>query len=70
MMYTRLQNFTNVMVGEHETQILKVVLVVLVVLLLLFDVLAPTKAHVLSYFRQMVCPKILNCQFITTTRIS
>ena len=44
-MNTRLQNYTNVVVGKHETQTFEVVLVVLLFLLLSFDVFIPTSAH-------------------------
>jgi hypothetical protein len=38
MTYTKLQNYTIMMVGEHEMQTFKIVVVVLMLLLLLFDV--------------------------------
>ena len=41
VMYTRSQNYTNMVVGEHGIQTFKVALVVLLLLLLLFDVLVP-----------------------------
>ena len=50
MMYTRLQNYTNTVVGKHGIQTFKVVIVVL--LLLLFsplDVFVPTSADSLLF---------------------
>ena len=49
MKYTRLQNYTNMMVDEHGIQTFIVADVVLLVLLLLFDVLSP-QLHVPYYF--------------------
>jgi len=45
MTYTRLPNYTNMMVGKYEIQTFKVMVVVLLFLLLLFDVFVPTSAH-------------------------
>ena len=45
MMYTRLQNYMNMMVGEYRIQTFKIVVVVLLLLLLSFDVFVPTSAH-------------------------
>ena len=50
MMYTRLQDYTNMVVGEHGIQTFKVVIVVLLILLLLFDVFPPPQVHILYYF--------------------
>ena len=55
MTYTRLQNYTNLMVGKHGIQTFEV----MIVILLLFDIFVPTNAHPL--FGQLVCPNILNC---------
>ena len=41
MMYTRSQNYTNMVVGEHGIQTFEVV----VVMLLSIDVFVPTSAH-------------------------
>ena len=46
MPYTRLQNHTNIIVGEYEIQTLRIVIVVL---LLLFDVLS-RQVHIPYYF--------------------
>jgi hypothetical protein len=45
VMYTRLQNYTNLMIDKHELQTFEVVVVVLLLVLLSFDVLVPTSAH-------------------------
>ena len=45
MAYTRLQNYTNTVAGEHEIQTLVVMVVVLLPLLLSFDILVPTSAY-------------------------
>jgi len=44
MMYTRLQNYIDMVVGEHGIQTFKVVVVVLLLLQLLFGVFVPTSA--------------------------
>ena len=51
MMYTRLQNYTNMVVGEHGIQTFRLVINVLLLLLLLlmFDVFVPTSAHPLLF---------------------
>jgi hypothetical protein len=41
MTYIRSQNYTNMVVGEHGIQTLKVMVVVLLFLLSLFDVFVP-----------------------------
>ena len=43
MTYTRSQNYTNLVAGEHEKLTFKVVTFVLLLLLLLFDIFVPTK---------------------------
>jgi hypothetical protein len=57
MTNTRSQNYTNMMVGEHRTQKVKVMVVMLLLLMLLFDVFVPTSAHPLllmnKWFVQM-----------------
>ena len=58
MTYTRSQNYTNKVVGEHGIQTFEVVIIVLLFLLLSFDVLVPTSAQ---YFTQVVCPSIPKC---------
>jgi hypothetical protein len=45
MTYTRLQNYTNVMVGKHGIQTFKVMVVVLLLFLSSFDVFVLTDAH-------------------------
>ena len=59
MMYTRLQDYTNMVVGEHGIQTFKVVVVVLLILLLLFDVFPPHKCTSFITFGQVICPNIL-----------
>ena len=58
MMYTRLQNYTNMVVGKHELHTFEVVVVVF-----LFDVFVPRSAHPLVFFGQVVSPNILKRQF-------
>ena len=45
MIFTRLQNYTNVMVGKHGIQTFKVMVVVLLLFLSSFDVFVLTDAH-------------------------
>ena len=52
MMYTRSQNYTNMVVGKHGIQTFVVVVVVLLLLLLPFDIFVPTSAQVT---RQLSC---------------
>ena len=60
MTYTRSQTCTNMMVGKHEIQTFKVVVVVSLLLRLLLVVLASTSAHPFYFiFSQVVCPNIL-----------
>ena len=47
--YTRLQNHIDTAVGVHEIQTFEVAVVMLLLLLLLFDVFAPTSAHLLLF---------------------
>ena len=49
MLYSRLQNNTNLVVGKHGLQTLDVVVVTLLLLLLSFDVFVPTSAHPLLF---------------------
>jgi hypothetical protein len=50
MTYTRSQNYTNMVGGEHGIQIYQsVVVVVLLLSLLSFDVFVPTNAHPLLF---------------------
>ena len=62
MTYTRLQSYTNMAVGEHEIETIKVVVVVLSSLLLLCDVFVPQVHIPYYYFGQVVCPNIFECQ--------
>ena len=62
MMYTRSQNYTNMVVGEHEIQTFRVVVVVMLILLLSFDVFVLTSAHPPIIFGKVVCPNILECR--------
>ena len=61
MIYTRLQNYTNMMVDKDRIQTFDVVVVVLLLLLLSFDVFVPTSAHPLLLFGQVVFPNTLRC---------
>ena len=45
IMYTRSQNYINLVLGKHGIQIFEVVVVVLLLLVLSFDVFVPTNAH-------------------------
>ena len=47
MLYTRSQNYTNMMVGEHEIQTFEVKIVMLLLLLMPIDVFVPTSVHLL-----------------------
>ena len=49
MMYTRTQNYTNMVVGEHGIQIFEVAIVVFLILLLSCDVFIPTSVHPLLF---------------------
>ena len=62
MTYTRLQNHTITVVGEHGRQTFKVAVAMLLLLLLSFDVFCPHKCTTLIIFGQMVCPNILICE--------
>ena len=64
MTYTKLQNYTNMVVGEHGRQTFEVV----VVALFLFDGFCPHKCTSLIIFGQMVCPNILECQLLVLKR--
>ena len=49
-MYSKLQNYTNMVVGEHGIQTFEVMIIVLLLLLLSFDdVFVPTSAHPLLF---------------------
>ena len=50
MMYTRLQNYTNMMIDEHGIQTFKVVIVVLLLLMLSFVIMFP-QVHTPYYFQ-------------------
>ena len=49
MTYTRLQNYTNMVVGKHRIQTFEVVVGVLLLFLLSLDVFVPTSAHPLLF---------------------
>ena len=50
LMYNKLQNYTNMVVGEHGIQTFEVMIIVLLLLLLSFDdVFVPTSAHPLLF---------------------
>ena len=64
MTYTRLQNYTNIMmVGVQGIQIFEVVVVVLL-LLLLFETICPHLCTTLADFGQVVYPNVLECSFL------
>jgi hypothetical protein len=52
MMYTRLQNYTNMVIGKYGIQTFKIVVVVLKLSLLSFDVFVPTSAHPLLFLNK------------------
>ena len=54
MTYTKLQNYTNMLVGEHEIQTFKVMVVLLLLLLLSFDIFVPTNAHSLLFLESVL----------------
>ena len=66
MTYTRSQNYTNMVVGEHEIQTFVVVVVMLLLLLLLsVDVFVPIlSAHPLLFFNKWLVQKYLNVRFL------
>ena len=68
MTYTKLQNYTNMVVGEHGRQTFEVVVVALLLVLFLFDGFCPHKCTSLIIFGQMVCPNILECQLLVSKR--
>ena len=49
MMYTRSQNYTNMVIGEYVIQTLEVV-IVLLISLLSFNIFVLTKLHIPYYF--------------------
>jgi hypothetical protein len=55
MMYTKSQNHTNMVVGKHGIQILKVVVVVMLLLMLSIDGFCPYKCTSRINFGQVVC---------------
>ena len=63
-MYTRLWNYTNMVVDEHGIQTFKVVVVMLLLLLLLFDVFAPTNAHPLLFLEKWFIQIYLNVSLL------
>jgi len=65
MIYTRSQNYTNMMVDKHEIQSFEVVIIALLFLLSSFDVLVP--AHRLLFRTKLVCPSIPKCEFLSTS---
>ena len=60
MMYTRVQNYTNMVVGEHGMQKFKGMVIMLLLLLLLIDVLVPTSAHPLLFLDKWFVQIYLN----------
>ena len=63
MTYTRSQNYTNMVVGEHGMQTFEVV-VVMLLFFIVFLMFSPHKCTSLLIFGQVVCPNILKCQFV------
>ena len=68
-MYTRSQNYTNLVVGEHTMQVFKVVVVVLFLLLLSFGVFIPTRAYLLLFLDKRFVQIYPNITRIYTTPI-
>ena len=66
MTHTRLQNYTNMVVGEHEIETFEVVVVVLL-LLLSFDVFVLTSAHPLFFMDKWFVQMYLNVSFTATS---
>jgi len=60
MMYTRSQNYTNMVVDERELQTLKVVVIVFLLLLMSFDVFVPTSVHPLLVLEKCYIQTYLN----------
>ena len=63
MMYTRSQNYTNMIIGKQNTMF-EVVLVVLLLLLLSFDVFGLTSTHPSLFLGQVVSSNIHKCQLV------
>ena len=63
MAYIRLQNYTNVVVGKHGTQIFEVVVVVLLLFAIVVCCFCPQMCTSLIIFGQVVCSDRLECQF-------
>ena len=59
-----LQNYTNVVVGEHGIQISKVMIVVLFLLLFSFDVFIPTSASSLLFMAKWLVQMYLNVSYV------
>ena len=59
MAHTRLQNYTNMIVGEHGILTCNVVVVVLLLLLFVLT----TQCESLIIFGHMFCPNMLNITF-------
>ena len=59
--YTRSQNYTNMVVGEHGIQTSKVVVVVLLLLLLSFGVFVLISAHPLLFLDKWFVQNMLKC---------
>ena len=64
MTYTRLQNYTNMVVGEHGIQTFEGEVVVLFLLLLSIDVLVPTSAHPLLFLNKTFVQIYYNCKLV------
>ena len=62
-MYSRSQNYTNLVVGKHGIQTLDVVVIILL-LLLLFDVFVPTSAHRLLFLDECFVQIYLIVKFV------
>jgi hypothetical protein len=61
MTYTRVQKYTNLVVGKFGIQIFEVMIVVLLLLMLSFDLFVSTSAHsTLIIFGQVVVQIYLN----------
>ena len=56
MTYTRSQNYTNMMVGEHGMQTFEIMVVVIFLMFL------SPQVHIPIIFGQVACPNILKCK--------
>ena len=67
MTYTRVQTYTNMVVGEFGIQIFEVVVVVLLLLILSYDLFVPTSAHPLLFLDKWLS-EYIEMPVVTITR--